>query len=350
MVDPRLPPGQQWVAAGKWPLVGEPPPDVPDGPWTIDVLGRVHHPRRWTLEELQQLPAVDITLDIHCVTRWSRPATSFRGVLLETVVSFSEPLADARFVSFVSRSPRAHSTSLPWPVARQLGVLIAWQADGRPLDREHGGPVRIITPKRYFYKSLKWLQTIELLAEDRLGYWESQAGYHNEADPWREQRYMAASLSRQQVRQLLASRDWSFQEWRSMDAAGRDLRNLNARGAVLRDADFRKANLCGACFDGSNLSNARFQGAILTNASFDGADLEGAHFEAADLRGASLRQVSLLGATFFLPTDESSCPFPAEVEQPAMVDSTTIVSRRSLDDLVPVQAAFLAARAQVVND
>ena len=212
---------------------------------------------------------------------------------------------------------------------------MAYESNGNPLPVDHGGPLRLIVPGRYFYKSLKWLERIELLAEDRLGYWEAESGYHNTADPWREERYMAPALDKQEAARLLAKRDFSGRNLRSIAAAGMDLAGLSARGALLRDADFSRANLRGACFDGANLSNARLVGADLRGATFLGADVEGADFTGADLRGADLTGASLFGATF---CDESAVP-PCG----ATIDATLRVAPDQLDALTPPQAAFLRA-------
>jgi hypothetical protein len=255
----------------------------------------------------------------------------FGGVLLADVLSAAMPLATARYVSFVAHSDRGHSTSLPLADALGLGVLLATEAEGRPLATEHGGPVRVVTPGRYFYKSLKWLRRIELLAEDRLGYWEATAGYHNRGDPWREERYVAAALGREEVRRVLVARDFAGRDLRSIDAAGHALDGLDARGALLRDADFQNARLAGADFSGANLSNARFNGADLAGARFADADVEGADFCGADLRGADFRGASLFGATFIAG------------ESAARIDAATRFSPERLDDLAAEQAQFVSA-------
>jgi hypothetical protein len=189
-------------------------------------------------------------------------------------------------------------------------------------------------PGRYFYKSLKWLERIELVAADRLGYWESTSGYHNHADPWLEERYLAPGLTQAEARDLLARRDVSGRELRGLRAEGLALSGLVAQNALLRDADFRRCDLAKACFDGANLSNARFDGSLLREASFRGADLEGAEFAAADLRGACLEGASLMGASF--------CQFAeSRIESAALVDGTTRLDRSALDDLAPPQQAFL---------
>ncbi|MBM4000728.1 MAG: nitrate reductase [Planctomycetes bacterium] len=347
----RLPPGQQRVASGKWPVIGEraslgmkarwdPASGHRDG-WTIEVTGRVARPGAWSLADCRALDLAEREIDIHCVTRWSKLGVRFKGATLESLLARAEPLPDARFVSFVAAGDRNHSTSLPLDTCGKLGVLLVWEADGVPLDVEHGGPVRVVTPGRYFYKSLKWLRAIELLAEDRLGYWEAEAGYHNRADPWREERYLASSLDRADAERLLASRSFAGMELRGLRAERRELRSLDARRAVLRDADFRGADLRGAVFEGANLSNAHFERSDLRGAVFVNADLEGANFEGSDLRSADLRGASLFGATFV--GEESS----ESGSVAASLDATTRLARTALDQLLPAQASFVAGRCEV---
>jgi DMSO/TMAO reductase YedYZ molybdopterin-dependent catalytic subunit len=330
-----LPPSQQLAAPGKWPIVGERQPAARADSWQVSVGGLVARRRSWSLEELRALPMVERVVDIHCVTRWSKPGVRFGGVPLRRLLHLCGPLPEARFISFIARSERRHSTSLPLADALELDALVALTCDGEPLDAAHGGPVRTVVPGRYFYKSVKWLEEVELLAEDRLGYWEAQAGYHNTADPWREQRYMAPSLDRREARELLARRDFSGRDLRGLDARGHDLAGLAARAALLRDAHFERANLERACFDGANLANAHLEGACLRGASFRGADVEGANFRGADLRGADLGGASLFGATF---TPE---PGDADGWGPAVLDGTTCMDQAAVDELTPAQQAFV---------
>ena len=292
-----LPPNQAITSRGKWPLVGEKGPRRDDSPWTVSVSGLVLQPFTLSLEQLRAMEQVEMVVNIHCVTRWSRPASRFRGVPLESLMELAQPHDPARYASFVARSERNHSTSLPLNDALALDTLIALEADGRPLEEKHGGPVRIVVPGRYFYKSLKWLERIEILAQDQLGYWEGVSGYHNEADPWREQRYIASNLDRKQVAHVLSSRNMAGMELLSIHAEGMDLARLNARGAELRNAFFRDADLRDAQFSGANLSNAHFEGADLRGADFQDADLEGADLRGSDLRGANLCGTSLFGTT-----------------------------------------------------
>ncbi len=326
-----LPPGQQLASAGKWPQVGEPAPvDLPPRPQLV-VSGACDRPQSFDAERLLALGPVERLVDVHCVTRWSKPAMRFFGVPLATVLHLVGPRPEARFVRFIAHGRRSHDTSLPLDDALRLGTLLAWEVDGAALPIEHGGPLRAITPGRYFYKSLKWLREIELLERDRLGYWEREAGYHNTADPDLEQRYMAPTLTRLQVREALRSRTFAGRELRSIDCRGHDLTGLDARRALLRDADFRGCPLAGARFDEANLSNARFAGADLRGASFASADVEGADFTAADLRGADFRGASLFGASFTAPGGE----------RPARFDAATRFDPAGLAALMPEQERFV---------
>ncbi len=312
---------------------------VDDSPWTVTVSGEVDAPRSFSIDELRSLPQVQRTIDIHCVTRWSKPDVQFRGVLLAELVAHCTRRQAARHVSFVARTDRCHSTSLAWDDAVRLGAIVALQADGQPLPAEHGGPVRMVVPDRYFYKSLKWLERVELLAVDRLGTWEADAGYHNTADPALEQRYIAADLSKADAARLLRTRDLSGRNLLGLDARGRELSDLNARNAVLRNADFRGCRLQGARFDHANLTNACLQGADLRRASLRGADLSGADFAGADLRGACLSGASLV-ATSFLARENSEGSALPEVQ----LDRATQFSADSFEELTPDQRNYLTGR------
>jgi len=329
-----LPPGQQLVAPGKWPLVGERMPAVCDAPWTVSIGGLAKHPIRLGLAELRSLPQVELEVDIHCVTRWSKPGVRFRGVSLAQFLQLAAPSGEANFVSFVARSDRQHSTSLSVETALSLGTLLALEVDGQPLPVEHGGPVRVVVPGRYFYKSLKWLASIELLAEDRLGYWEANSGYHNEADPWRQQRYIPARRTPADARRTLAALDIHGQDLLGLPAAGLALAGLQAQHALLRDADFRGCDLSSANFDGANLTNAHLEGANLRGASFRDADLEGAALQGADLRGAVLLAASIV-ATSFCDDVGGHC------SNISHIDSTTEIDLALLDQLTPIQASCM---------
>jgi len=329
----KLPPNQQLAAPGKWPLVGERAPDPARGdePWRVSVSGLVARPQAWSLDQLRALPQEERVVDIHCVTRWSKPGARFRGVPLRTLLDACDPRPEAKYLSFAARSARGHSTSLPLEDALALDALIALEYEGKPLPEEHGGPVRTVVPGRYFYKSLKWLEEIELLTEDRLGYWEKEAGYHNGADPWAEERYVVPELDNVQYRQVLQKRDFSGRDLLGIRAEGRDLAGLNAAEAKLRDAHFERAGLRGASFERANLSNAHLQGADLRDASFRDADCEGADFRGADLRGADFAGCSLFGASV---VNEDGT-------NPARLDTSTRIDSDAIGQLTPPQQRFV---------
>jgi hypothetical protein len=237
-------------------------------------------------------------------------------------------------VSFGARTERRHTTSLALADALALETLVVLIYAGRPLADDHGGPIRTVVPGRYFYKSVKWLEAIRVLAADELGYWEREAGYHNQADPWQEQRYIVAQIDTATYRQLLHRKDFSGHTLLGLHAEGRTLEGLNARGATLRNAHFTRARLAGACFEGANLSNAHFEGADLCGVSFQAADLEGADFRGADLREADLTDASLCGVSF-CPHDEQD-PWG-----PAVMDHTTQIRTEALEVLTLPQQAFV---------
>jgi hypothetical protein len=300
----------------------------------VTVTGLTSGTRCWSLADLTQLPQVTRTIDVHCVTRWSRPVMEFRGVrLLELLESAAIP-DTTRYVSFVAQSDRNHSTSLPLSVVRELDPLLVTYAEGKLLTTEHGGPLRVVVPGRYFYKSLKWVRRIELLTEDRLGYWESQAGYHNGANPWSEERFLAADLDLRTVRELVTTRDFRGRDLRGIAASGLDLQGLRATGAKLRDAHFEGADLQSACFDGANLSGAHLQRADLRGARFGPdatgaiADLEGADFRGADLRGATFQRASLFGATLG-PTEDGHF---TRIDETTIIDATSLATLEATPD------------------
>ena len=335
----QLPPNQQLVKGDRWPVVGESAPRKSDAPWTVTLCGEVASCRTWTLEELRSLPQVDRRVDVHCVTRWSKLEMRFEGVRFADIVHdpADVPLwkEDATHVSFVARSDRGHSTSLPLEELLRLDPILAFSAQGKPLSPEHGGPVRMVVPGKYFYKSVKWLERIEFLSADRLGYWEAEAGYHNGADPWQEQRYIAASVGKQEASRLIRQRDFSGRDLLSLQASGMNLEKLRATGALLRNADFRGANLQQADFRGANLSNAHLQSADLRGADFRDADLEGADLSDADLRGADLRGTSLFGTTFCV-VDQAGFAGSA-----ATMDSSTRFDPTALQGLTAEQRQFV---------
>ena len=182
----RIPPGQ--VLTEKFPVLhfGR-VPEYPDlSRWDFRVFGAVENPFTLNWGEFRQLPTASTTLDIHCVTRWSKLDTTWEGVPFGHFVEVAAPHPDARFVIFHAEG--GFTSNVPLEVATQPGCLMAWSFDGRPLEPDHGYPLRAIVPGRYFWKSAKWLRGIEFSTEDKLGFWERN-GYSNSADPWREERY-----------------------------------------------------------------------------------------------------------------------------------------------------------------
>ncbi|WP_445679465.1 molybdopterin-dependent oxidoreductase [Radicibacter daui] len=335
----ELPPAQAAAAPGKWPVVGEKEPGPGPADWTLTLAGLAGGEKCWSLAELQARPQSTLLTDIHCVTRWSMVDQRFTGIFLADLIAEGGGVAEGtRFADFIARSPRRHSTSLPLDVALAADALIAFARNGEPLEPIHGGPVRMIVPGRYFYKSVKWIERIDFLAEDRLGYWEAEAGYHNGADPALEERYIAANLDRRTVMALVAARDFSGRDLLSLVAEGMELANLKAEGALLRNADFRRAILTGADFTRANLSNARLAGADLSGAVFTDGDVEGADFSAANLDGADFSGASLFGATFFAEAG------------PARVTRATRFTALQLEALTPCEReAIIKAGATIIS-
>ena len=183
--EPRLPPGQ--VRTDKWPVLHYGSvPDADLGQWDFRVHGLVEKPVRWTWAEFQALPRVAVRSDIHCVTRWSRFDNLWQGVAIREVLMRVGVKPEASFA--IVHAEQGYTTNLPLAELNQDDVLLADRHDGEPLAPEHGWPLRLVVPRRYFWKSAKWVRGIELATSDRPGFWE-QNGYHNEADPWKEERF-----------------------------------------------------------------------------------------------------------------------------------------------------------------
>jgi len=180
-----LPPGQ--TRTGKWPVLhygGIPRIDL--ATWEFTAGGEVEAPRRWTWEEFTRLPRVTARCDIHCVTAWSRFDNAFEGVAFREVMGHVTPRPGAAFV--MVHSYGGYTTNLDLNALLDDDVLFAFAHDGKPLTPEHGWPCRLVVPKRYFWKSAKWVRGIEFAREDRPGFWERN-GYNMHGDPWKEERY-----------------------------------------------------------------------------------------------------------------------------------------------------------------
>ncbi len=182
---PRLPPGQ--VLTAKWPVLHfATVPAVDLARWRFRVWGAVAHPYNLDWEGLRALPRREVRCDIHCVTRWSRFDNTFGGVAVQELLARAEPLERARFV--LVHAEQEYTTNLPIADLDRAENLLALTHGGEPLTPEHGGPVRLLVPHLYFWKSAKWVTGFEFLEEDEPGFWE-RGGYHMRGDPWQEERY-----------------------------------------------------------------------------------------------------------------------------------------------------------------
>lgn len=181
----RLPPGQKLIEDFPVLHYGD-VPKINIEKWDFKVMGLIRNPLVFTFDEFLKLPSVEIITDFHCVTGWSKFDLLWKGILFKTIAEVVSPLPEARFISIVAEN--GYTTNLPLDVAMDDDVLFAYEYDGRPLTPEHGYPLRLVVPKRYAYKSAKWVKGVEFLKEDSPGFWEVR-GYSNSADPWREERY-----------------------------------------------------------------------------------------------------------------------------------------------------------------
>lgn len=185
--NPRIPPGQ-YLESGFPVLSIGATPNVRTETWRLDVTGPTGEAAALTWDDLMALPSETVTVDLHCVTQWSKLGTTWRGVPVEAVLDAAGvDRADAGFA--LVRGHGGYSTNLPLADLLDGRAWIAHGYEGRPLSPEHGGPARLLVPHLYLWKSAKWVSGIELLTEDSPGFWE-QLGYHEYGDPWREQRYV----------------------------------------------------------------------------------------------------------------------------------------------------------------
>ena len=181
--DTRLPPGQ-YVTDDFPVLSAGPTPRIPLEEWEFTIETETGERRRLTWPDLLALPSDTVTVDIHCVTKWSKLGTTWEGVSLDTLLADVPSAADFALVF----SYGGYTTNLPLEDLLDGRAWIAYRYEGEDLPPEHGGPARLLVPHLYFWKSAKWVRGIQLLLEDELGFWET-AGYHSYGDPWREQRY-----------------------------------------------------------------------------------------------------------------------------------------------------------------
>lgn len=180
--DPRLPPGQTLVS--DWPVLSAgPTPDVTEADWRF-TLRTENGDRHWTADQMRALGMEDITVDIHCVTHWTKLEMPWRGVSLDRI--FADVDTDHAFA--MAQSYGGYTTNIPLDDLLGGKSWIAFEADGEPLDPEHGGPARLLVPHLYFWKSAKWIRGLTTMPRDDPGFWE-QNGYHLHGDPWQEERY-----------------------------------------------------------------------------------------------------------------------------------------------------------------
>lgn len=307
-MNKRLPPNQ--VVTSKFPVVGErhPGQEIDLDHWRLIVANRDGAAiREISWQDVQSIPQQNLQVDIHCVTGWSRFDTVFTGLPLATLLrefSVSIP-AETNFVRFTAYSARKHDVSLPLEVALEDSWLVH-SADGEPLSISRGYPLRVLTPSRYLYKSLKWVHRIEFTQTEHPGFWERASGYHNNADPWLEQRLDAHRFSSQaEIDEFRELEDFSkyrdpdnpivivkgnFNDWLPNT---RDLRGLQLKASSFRGADLSRCNLTA-----TNLTLSKFAGANLEGADLSNADLEGVDFSGAKLAGAILDSNYLSAAVF----------------------------------------------------
>jgi DMSO/TMAO reductase YedYZ molybdopterin-dependent catalytic subunit len=181
---PRIPPNQQALKELRDMGGSQGPGRVPE--WELRVHGAVQKPTTFSFKELMELPAVDLTCDIHCVTGWTLLDSKWRGIQMTALMDLVEVKPSTGFVIFEAHA--GYTSNIPIDEARKKNVILAYSFSGRPLPQAHGAPLRGLVPDRYFYKSAKWLEGIKFTVKDEPGYWE-RGGYSNSADPWKEERF-----------------------------------------------------------------------------------------------------------------------------------------------------------------
>ena len=181
----RLPPGQREVS--DWPVLDlGVQPDVTPQKFRLDIDGAVAHPLSLSLAAFMALPQTESVSDMHCVTQWTRYDNRWQGVAARELLDRARPKAGARHVIFHAHD--GYTTNVRLDQFDQPDVFLVHLWEGKPIPRQHGGPVRVLIPRLYLWKSAKWVRRIEISAADRPGFWETR-GYNNNADPWLEERY-----------------------------------------------------------------------------------------------------------------------------------------------------------------
>jgi DMSO/TMAO reductase YedYZ molybdopterin-dependent catalytic subunit len=181
----RIPPGQYRTT--DFPVLSAgPTPRTPLDRWSFAIEGLIGEPRTWSWDEFIALPAREWTVDISCVTKWTKLDMRWRGVSVDTLFEHVDLQPNAAFA--IAHADGGYTTNLPIGDILNGQAFVAWEYDGKPLAPEHGGPARLVVPARYFWKSAKWVRGIRLIDQDVPGFWEG-LGYHNRGDQWLEERY-----------------------------------------------------------------------------------------------------------------------------------------------------------------
>src|SRR3954454_5502959 len=185
-IDPERVPPDQYLTERFPVLTVGPNPDFDLADWDLRNFGEVDNELTLSWDDLLALPQKEVKTDIHCVTRWSKLDTTWVGVALSELLRRAGVKPSGKFV--MAYSDGGYTTNVPLDAALDDDVLVAHTYAGKPLEHDHGAPLRLLVPKRYFWKSAKFLRRLEIMSEDRMGFWELN-GYHNDADPWREERH-----------------------------------------------------------------------------------------------------------------------------------------------------------------
>lgn len=183
---PRLPPGQRWITGFPIRTVERMPQPFNPATWALIVDGEVDNPLTFSYEQFQKLPITTQVSDFHCVEGWSVPDNKWEGVLFKDLAVHVQPKESARYVLFFAE--HEYTSALALDVAMEDDVILVWKRNDAPLRPEDGYPLRLIVPRLYAYKSVKWVRRISFLQDLQLGYWERR-GYHQDADPWQQQRF-----------------------------------------------------------------------------------------------------------------------------------------------------------------
>jgi DMSO/TMAO reductase YedYZ molybdopterin-dependent catalytic subunit len=183
----RIPPGQ--YETKDFPVLSAgPTPRTPLDQWKFSIYGGIAEDLKWTWDEFLRLPRETVTVDIHCVTKWSKLDTVWTGVSVDTLLKEVNLEAQSGIGYLIALCDGGYTTNLPLPDVRGGKAWIAYEYDGKPITPEHGGPARLLVPHLYFWKSAKWVRGLKLVAQNKAGFWES-LGYHDYGDPLKEQRY-----------------------------------------------------------------------------------------------------------------------------------------------------------------